>query len=150
MKKLILTIAFLNVFLFGFSQGVLDVRMIESYNHIIKKGYKLKFKPILDELNSNIVSTLEIPFSANETYLLFAACDKNCHNLSLVIEDNFGEVYEGNVHFDLNDLGIEILDRAYEVFKPKYSGSNNAKVIMRNCETEKCTYSLAIYVENEL
>lgn len=149
MKKIFLTVMFFNSILIGYTQGVLDVRMIDSFNHITNKGYKLKFKPILDELNSNIVSTLEVPFSSDETYLLFATCDKNCNNLGLIIEDNFGEIYEGNVHQDFNDLGIEILDRAYAVFKPKYSGSHFVKVIMRNCETEKCTYSLAVYVEKD-
>jgi len=91
---------------------------------------------ILGRMNDDASDTWSFTLTAGMTYKFWGACDGDCSDLDIELQDDNGNVLESDVLDDDNPI-VE--------YRAKKSGTFKVKVTMASCNTNPCYWGFAIF-----
>ncbi len=93
---------------------------------------------IMGRINDDGSDSWTFPFESGNSYIITAACDNDCSDIDVSVNDSSGNVVAQDTEND---------DTPVVSFSPKSSGRYTVEVKMYECSSNPCYFGFSIYAQ---
>ncbi|NEP46189.1 MAG: hypothetical protein F6K35_46145 [Okeania sp. SIO2H7] len=106
-----------------------------------RDGNKLVFLPLLGRVSEGIETRFTAKLIAEVNYAIMGACDDNCNEFNLTLNNTNGE----RIAFGDRQDGMPIIS-----FTPPFSSDYQITVRIDECRAENCEFGMLLFVPQEV
>ena len=105
-----------------------------------REGKKLVFVPLLGRVSTGKETRFTVQLIGEINYAIMGACDENCSELNLTLNNANGE----RIALDETQDGMPVIS-----FTPPSSSGYQITAIIDECQTENCEFGILLFVAKD-
>ena len=110
----------------------------EHYDYVSEYEDYYLVNYIIGAIDDGESDTWNFPFESSNDYIITAACDYDCSDIDITIQDSYGNVIAEDVETD---------DQPFVEFSPRSSGVYEIVIEMYECSANPCYFGFGVFVK---